>query len=93
MASNQLLYESNKILKDFIFINSIANLNEIDRKRKKAIEASGRRFWYRDGYNPRFLTKNRVRNFLISEIQNATTIQIGIGTNGRVSGVEQSKQL
>ena len=114
MASNQLLYESNKILKDFIFINSIANfefiptennlyfyserimnlaINEIDRKRKKAIEASGRRFWYRDGYNPRFLTKNRVRNFLISEIQNATTIQIGIGTNGRVSGVEQSKQL
>lgn len=114
MASNQLLYESNKILKEFIALNSIPNfqwtpeeknfyfyserisylaINEIDRKRRKDIEARGRRYFYSDGYTPRWTTRNRVRNFLISEIYNETISKSSVTGDGRSSGVEQHQQL
>jgi hypothetical protein len=114
MASNELLYKSNKLWKEFKALNSTANfewlpkeddfyfysdrimnlaINEIDKKRKEVIEARGGRFYYSDGYSPRWNTKNRVRNFLISEIKNETVSRSSVTSNGRIHGVEQGQQL
>jgi hypothetical protein len=114
MASNELLYQSNKIWKEFKALNSTSNfemipeednfyfygerimnlaIGEIDRKRREVIEARGRRFYYSDGYTPRWNTKNRVRNFLISEIKNETISKSSVTSNGRVLGTEQHQQL
>jgi len=112
MASNQLLYEANKLLKEFKNLNSTPNfeppsireerlyfvsdrimnlaISEIDKKRRKEIEARGRRFYYSDGYNPRWVTKNRVRNFLITELHNEPISKDNVGVDGRVCTTEQS---